>query len=53
MMQSGVTTAISWHFAQQMLPEIVPAARFPTLAAFGALAEALPAFRAAAHGDGT
>jgi glutathione S-transferase len=53
LMQSGVTTAISWHFAQQMLPEVVPAARFPTLAAFCALAEALPAFRAAAHGDGT
>jgi glutathione S-transferase len=53
MMQSGVTSAISWHFAQQMLPDVVPAARFPALAAFGALAEALPVFRAAAHGDGT
>jgi glutathione S-transferase len=53
MMQSGVTSAISWHFAQQMLPEVVPAARFPRLAAFGALAEALPEFRAAPHGDGT
>jgi glutathione S-transferase len=53
LMQSGVTSAISWHFAQQLLPDVVPAARFPTLAAFGALAEALPVFQAAAHGDGT
>ncbi len=52
MMQSGVTCAVSWHFAQQMLPQVVPAARFPSLAAFGALAEALPVFQAAAHGDG-
>jgi glutathione S-transferase len=52
MMQSGVTTAVTWHFVQQMLPQVVPATRFPALAAFSALAEALPSFRAAAHGGG-
>jgi len=53
MTQAGVTTAIAWHFAQQLLPQVVPAARFPALAAFSAQAETLAAFRAAAHGDGT
>ncbi len=52
MTQAGVTTAISWHFAQQMLPLLVPAAQFPVLAAFSAEAESLAPFRAAAHGDG-
>jgi glutathione S-transferase len=52
MTQAGVTTAITWHFAQQMLPQLVPAAQFPVLAAFSAQAESLAAFRAAAHGDG-
>jgi glutathione S-transferase len=51
--QAGVTTAVSWHFIQAMLPQIVTAARFATLAAFSAPAEALPPFIAAAHGDGT
>jgi glutathione S-transferase len=50
---AGVTTAVSWHFIQAMLPQIVPAARFVTLAAFSTAAEALPPFIAAAHGDGT
>jgi glutathione S-transferase len=52
MMQAGVTTAIAWHFAQQMLPQLLPTAQFPLLAAFSAQAEALAPFRAAAHGDG-
>lgn len=52
MMQAGVTSAISWHFAQQLLPQLVPAARFPALAAFSAQAETLAPFRAAAHGGG-
>jgi len=37
----------------QMLPQLLPAAQFPALAAFCAQAEDLPQFRAAAHGDGT
>ncbi len=30
-------TAVAWHFTQQMLPEIVPAASFPSLAAMANL----------------
>ncbi len=52
MMQAGVTTAITWHFAQQLLPQLLPAAHFPHLAAFSAQAESLAPFRAAAHGGG-
>lgn len=49
--QAGVTTAIAWHFTQQLLPEIVPIANYPVLAAYSAKAEALPEFRAAPYGD--
>ena len=48
----GVTVGVAWHFTQQMLPEVVPAERFPRLAAFSAAVEALPEFAAAPHGDG-
>jgi glutathione S-transferase len=51
--QAGVTAAVAWHFTQQMLPEVVPAANFPALVSFSAKAEALPEFMAAQHGDGT
>jgi glutathione S-transferase len=53
MTQAAVTTGVAWHFVQQMLPQDVPAARFPTLSAFSAQVEALAPFRAAPHGDGT
>lgn len=49
--QAGVSTAVAWHFIQQMVPDMVPAERYPDLVAFAALAEALPEFRAAPHGD--
>ncbi|MDE2428498.1 MAG: glutathione S-transferase [Burkholderiales bacterium] len=51
--QSGVSIAVTWHFTQQMLPEVVAAADFPHLHAFSVAAEALPEFRAAPHGDST
>jgi len=51
--QAGISIAVVWHFNQQMIPELVPAQRFPRLAAFSAAAEALPEFRAAPHGDAT
>jgi glutathione S-transferase len=51
--QAGVTTAVAWHFTQQYLPEVVPAAGYPNLVAFSAKAEALPEFKAAPYGDGT
>ncbi|HEY8607034.1 MAG TPA: glutathione S-transferase [Noviherbaspirillum sp.] len=53
MSQAGLSTAVSWHFTQQMLPELVPAAEFPVLAAYSARAEMLPEFRAAPYGDAT
>jgi glutathione S-transferase len=51
--QAGISTAVAWHFTQQMTPELVPAGQHPRLAAFTAQAEALPEFKAAPHGDGT
>lgn len=51
--QAGVSAAVAWHFTQQMLPEVVPIANYPCLAAFSTEAEALPEFRAAPHGDST
>jgi glutathione S-transferase len=51
--QAGVSTAIAWHFTQQMLPELVPAENYPALCQFSSCAEALREFKAAPHGAGT
>jgi len=51
--QDGVAIAITWHFIQQMLPDVVSAADYPALAAYSRQAEALPEFAAAPHGDST
>lgn len=51
--QAAVSAAVAWQFTQQMLPGVVPAQAHPRLAALSAQAEALPALRAAPHGDGT
>ena len=51
--QACVSTAVAWAFIQNMLPEVVPASRYPNLVAFSQAAEALPEFRAAPHGDST
>ena len=51
--QAGVSAAVAWYLTQQMLPEVVPAANYPSLVAFSAKAEALPEFRATPHGDST
>lgn len=51
--QAGISTAVAWHFTQQMLPEVVGAAAFPALQAFSEQAEQLPEFLAAPYGDGT
>ena len=53
MTQAGVITAVAWFFTQQMLPELVPAARFAALAQFSAAAETTSPFKAAPHGAGT
>lgn len=49
--QAGVSTAVTWHFIQMMVPELVPAKDFPALQRFSEQAELLPAFAAAPHGD--
>jgi glutathione S-transferase len=51
--QAGVSVAVAWHFTQQTLAHVVPAAEFPRLVAFSAAAEALAAFKAAPYGEGT
>ncbi len=51
--QPELTSAVAWHFVQQMIPEVVAAARYPALSALSAAAEALPEFQAAPHGAGT
>lgn len=47
-----MSTAVAWEFIRQMVPDVVPADRYPQLGAFSQAAEALPAFAAAPHGDG-
>ncbi len=42
--QAGLTSAVAWGFTQMMLPELVASADCPSLAAFAAAAEKLPAF---------
>jgi glutathione S-transferase len=51
--QAGITAAIAWEFTQKMIPDVVPAAKFPALQAHSRACENLPEFRAAPHGDGT
>ena len=51
--QAGISMAVAWHFTQQMLPEVVPAANYHALREFSAKAEALPEFMAAPHGSST
>jgi glutathione S-transferase len=51
--QGSVTAAVAWHFMQQMLAPVVPAAAHRALVDLSARAEALPEFAAAPHGDGT
>lgn len=51
--QAGIDAAVTWRFAEAMLPELLTVAAFPRIAAHSAACEALPAFLAAPHGDGT
>jgi glutathione S-transferase len=51
--QAGITTAAVWEFTQKALPGAVPPAQHPSLVSFARKAEALAAFTAAPHGDGT
>ncbi|AYH43053.1 glutathione S-transferase [Azoarcus sp. DN11] len=51
--QTGVTTAVAWHFTQQMVADVVPAANYPNLVVLSAKAESLPEFLAAPFGAET
>ncbi len=42
--QADITVAIAWRFVQHVVPERVPAVRFPGLGAFSSIAERLPEF---------
>ena len=44
--QAGVTTAVVWEFSRSKLPDVVAESAYPAIAAHGAAAEALAAFRA-------
>jgi glutathione S-transferase len=50
--QAAITVAVAWTFTQFVLPEVVPADRFPRLVAHAAACEALPVFRAIPCDDG-
>ena len=41
----GVAIAVSWHFTQMMVPDVVPAADYPALQAFSSHCEQLPVFK--------
>jgi glutathione S-transferase len=51
--QAGVSTAVAWHFTQQLLPEVVDASSYAALCDLSSRAEALTEFKAAPHGDTT
>jgi len=51
--QATITTAVAWHFVQQVAPQVVTAADYPSLVALSAAAERLPEFSAAPYGDTT
>lgn len=50
--QAGVSTAIVWHFIQQLTPDAAPALTHPLLQAYSLAVEQLPEFAAAPHGEG-
>ncbi|HET9763887.1 MAG TPA: glutathione S-transferase [Casimicrobiaceae bacterium] len=51
--QADVTVAVAWHFAREMIPDVIPGEKFPRLVAFSEAAERLPEFRAAPYGAST
>ncbi len=50
--QAGICIGVVWHFIVQLTPEALTAP-YARIAALSSQAEALPAWRAAPHGDGT
>jgi glutathione S-transferase len=51
--QAGVSTAVAWHFARTMLPDVLSTQAFPALQQFSEKSELLPQFAAAPHGPAT
>ncbi len=52
--QAGVTTAVVWHFTQQLMPGVVAGSAHPAIQSLSLKAETmLPEFMAAPHGEGT
>ena len=51
--QAAVTTAVAWHFARTMLPDVLSAQAFPALQQFSEKTETLTEFAAAPHGPRT
>ena len=50
MTQADITAAVAWRFTGNMLADLAPPDRYPTLAALSARAEATPAFLAVPFG---
>lgn len=46
MRQAGVSTAVAWRFTQELIPDVVPAERFTSIAAFSAQVEKMQEFKA-------
>ena len=49
--QAFVTSAVVWHFALALLPDLLKPTDYPALHALSVQAEALPEFRRAPHGE--
>ena len=47
--QAALTSAVAWSFTQLVIPDVIAPADYPSLAAFAADAEKLPAFLALAQ----
>lgn len=50
--QALVSSAVAWTFTQNLLPDVVHADDYPRLRELAAVAETLPSFAAAPHGEG-
>lgn len=49
--QAGLSAAVAWYFARQVVSDVLPLDAYPALRDLSAQAEMLPEFRAAAHGE--
>ena len=49
--QATLTSAVTWHFAHGVIPDVVSPADYPALQALSEQAEQRPEFKAAPHGE--